>query len=189
MWSFLAEGKEVKHPIVRDLRMFFKVRFESVQPFLLIGGRIHPYFNLIEALPNLDPDAVHDVDEFVLGTDGREESALPELVAFLFLYLYLKASAARVVDVLPHRLHPLLKQVHIAVYITHQLLVSSLVGFRNWKISQNYFTYEKVATSLRLDEYSSAFILSMSCTHRVKLFDNLKFDIIYYNRIFASPFW
>ena len=140
MWSFLAEGKEVKHPIVRDLRMFLQVGFESVQSLLFIGGRIHPDFNLVEALPDLDSDAVHDIDEFVLGTDGWEESALPQLVAFPFLNLYLKASAARVVDILPHRLHSLLKQIHIAVYIPHALLVSSLVGFRNWKISQNSFT-------------------------------------------------
>ena len=50
--------------------MFLQVGFESVQSLLFIGGRIHPDFNLVEALPDLDSDAVHDIDEFVLGTDG-----------------------------------------------------------------------------------------------------------------------
>lgn len=132
--------------------MFLQEAFQCVQFFLLICARVHPDLDLVKTLADFDADAVHDVDVLVLGTDGGKEGALPKLVAFLFLDLDLEAAATGVIDVLPHRLHALFEKVHIAVYMMQGLLVSSFVGLRNWKISQNSLTSEKVTTSRKLDE-------------------------------------
>lgn len=159
--------------------MLLQEIFKWVQSFLLVCTRVHPYLDLVETLPNFYANAIHYVNMLVFGADGRKNGALPKLVAFFFLDFYLEAPTANVIHVLPHRFHAFFEKVHIAVYITQGLLASSFVGLRNWKTYQNSFTSEKVATSLKLEEYVSAFISSTSWTQRVKLLDNLKFDIIY----------
>lgn len=73
---------------------------------------------------------------------------------------------------------PSLKRYMSQSEYAKEVLMSSLVGLRNWKSYQNYFISEKVVTSRRLEEYYYLFILSMSCTQRVKALDNLKLDIL-----------
>jgi hypothetical protein len=97
------------------LRVLLEEAFEAIQSILLISTGIHPYLDLIEAFPDFYSYSIHDIDIFVLRTDGEEDSALPKLIAFFLLDFDLEASSADIVDVLPHGFHPLLKEVHVAV--------------------------------------------------------------------------
>lgn len=103
------------------------------------------------------------------------------LLLFFFYILILKQPPPTLLTSSHMGLTPSLKRYISQSIWGQDLLVSSFVGLRNWNISQNSFTYVNVATSCKLDEYYSAFILSISCTQRVKLLDNLKFDIYNYN--------
>jgi hypothetical protein len=132
--------------------MLLQETFKPVQFFFLIGGRVHPDFDLVKAFSYFNSNAVHDVDMPIFRAYHGKKSAFPKLIAFLFLDLDLEAATTSVIDVLPHRLHALFEKIHIAIYMMLELLVSSFVGLRNWNIYQNSFTSEKVTTSLKLDE-------------------------------------
>ncbi len=75
--SFFTEREVIIDSIISHLRILLQVCPESVQPLPLAGKRIHPNLNFVEILPYLDPDAVHDVDELVLGANHGKDRALP----------------------------------------------------------------------------------------------------------------
>lgn len=75
--SLFTEWKEVVNPIISDLRILFKETLQAIESVLLIGSWIKPYFYLIKALSDLDPDAAHNIDKFILRTDCWENCTLP----------------------------------------------------------------------------------------------------------------